>query len=279
MCEIIAEIASGHNGDVEMAKALIDSASRSGADIVKFQDWRADNVPDLDSDKGRYKRYEFQDEWYDELVPHCEESGVEFMTTCFNVDRVAFLASKGIKKIKIASISLTNDDLLMFAGLNFDEVIVSTAMHTREQVEHAIDLLETNAHEYTIMHCVANYPLAIEDANLARIDSLKGLVGDHGSVGYSDHSLDVGVAKVALCGGIKYIEKHFTLSRDLPQTPHQMYEGGPLITTHEISIEPNEMKEIAQFRDKVRLVMGSGLWVQNEVEQKIKDRYSKRYGI
>lgn len=278
MARIIAEIASCHNGDLELAKALIDSAAKNGADIVKFQDWRADNVPADDPDKQRYEKYQFKDEWYDVLIPFCEKSGVEFLTTCFNADRAEYLASKGLKRIKLASISLTNIELLMTAGANFEEVILSTAMHSQKEIEIAIDQLETSAHRYVIMHCVANYPLNLEDANLTRIDKLKSMVGPHGTVGYSDHSLNIDVAAVALSKGIEYLEKHFTLSRSLPQIPHQMYKDGPLVTTHSVSIEPHELRNLAIWRDCVEVVGGSGEFVSNEVEKGIRARYQTRYG-
>src|SRR3990167_11177587 len=98
MAKIICEIASGHNGDLELAKALIKSAADNGADIVKFQDWRADNVPSNDSDKERYKKYQFKDEWYPILIDYCRGQGVEFLTTVFNADRCKFQADLGIKR-------------------------------------------------------------------------------------------------------------------------------------------------------------------------------------
>ena len=277
---IIVETSSCHNGDLELAKALIKSASENGADIVKFQDWRASNVPDSDSDKKRYERYEFKDEWYPILVDYCKECGVEFLTTCFNVDRVEYLASLGLKKIKLASISLTNTELLMTAGANFEEVIISTAMHNKEEIEQAIQQLSSSVYKFTIMSCVANYPTLPKDANLERINELKKIVGDpeYASVGYSDHSLDLDVSKSAISMGIKYIEKHFSLSRYTPQIPHQMYKDGKYLTTHEISIEPHELRELADWRDKVELMQGVGEFKTNEVEDKIKERYQHRYG-
>lgn len=284
--KIIAEIASGHSGDLELAKALIRSAAENGADIVKFQDWRAENVPDSDSDKARYEKYQFPDEWYPILVPYCTEHGAEFLTTVFNTDRAKHLADLGLKRIKLASISLTNDELLLECCKHFDEVILSTAMNTREEIEHAVGLLADHGTYFSILHCVANYPTKPEDANLLRVEGLQYLLTEtvmedweYASVGYSDHSLDLDVAKAALCMDIKYLEKHFSLSRDLPQIPHQMYEGGPLVTTHQISIEPHELKELADWRDKVAVMKGDGQFTVNEVEQKIKSRYSKRYGV
>ena len=153
-------------------------------------------------------------------------------------------------------------------------------MHTKEEIEEAIDLLATNARKFTIMHCVANYPLDSKDANLNRINELKRMVEgqEYASVGYSDHSLDLDVAKTAIAMGVKYIEKHFSLSRYLPQTPHQMYKGGPMVTTHQVSIEPHELKELADWRDKVNVMMGNGEFSINGTEQLIRDRYSNRYG-
>lgn len=280
MTKIIAEIASCHNGDFLLAKALIKAAAENGADIVKFQDWRASNVPENDSDKKRYEKYEFKDEWYPELIEYCKEMEVEFLTTAFNVDRLQFLANLGLKKIKLASISLTNTDLLMFAGTHFDEVIVSTAMHSKEEIEEAVDVLATNAKKFTIMHCVANYPTMPKDANLERINELKKIVEgqEYASVGYSDHALDLNVAKAALAMGVEYIEKHFSLSRYLPQIPHQMYEDGPFVTTHQVSIEPHELKKLSEWRDIVVLMQGMREFALNRVEEKIKERYSNRYG-
>src|SRR3990167_8979165 len=277
---IICELASSHNGDLELAEALIYGAAINGADIVKFQDYRASNVSDNDSDKARYERYQFPDFWYEVLIPYCQEQGVSFLTTCFNKDRVKFLANLGLKKVKIASISMTNKELLLEAGANFEELIVSTAMHSKEETEDLIDLLATNAQKFVIMHCVANYPLNPQDAHLNRIDELKKMTEgiEQASVGYSDHSLDLSVSAVAMSKGIKYLEKHFSLSRYLPQIKHQMFEGGPLITTHQVSIEPNELQELSVLRDAIEVINGGNEFKTNEIEQKIKTRYAERYG-
>jgi len=279
--KLIAEISSCHNGDLDLAKALIHAVAQNApGSICKFQDWRADNVPIGDHDKKRYKLYQFPDEWYDILIPYCQENGVEFMTTVFNKDRVKFLASLGLRRVKIASISMTHKDLLLEAGANFEELIVSTAFHSREEIEETVDWLATNAHKFTLMACTANYPTLPEDANLARIDELKKMMEgqEYSSVGFSDHSLDNDVAKMALSKGITYLEKHFSLSRSLPQIPHTMYEGGSPTTTHAVSIEPHELRGLADWRDKVSIMQGSGEFAANEVEQAIKNKYENRYG-
>lgn len=271
--KIICEAASSWNGDPDLLKAMIKSASENGGDVFKIQDYRASNVPDDDSDKKRYEKYQMPDELYPQFIEWCKEFNIEPLTTCFNVDRCEFLASLGLKKIKLASISLTNIELIKACTDNFDEVIVSTAMHTKEEVEEAIELLAGSP--FTIMHCVANYPTLPKDANLERINELKKLAN---SVGYSDHSLNLDVAKTAIAMGVDYIEKHFSLSRYLPQIPHQMYEGGPLITTHQVSIEPHELKELSDWRDKVEVMKGKGEFKTNEIEDKIRSRYQNRYG-
>jgi N,N'-diacetyllegionaminate synthase len=279
--QIIAELASCHNGDLDLLKALVKAAAENGCDLVKVQDWRAKNVPEGDQDRQRYERYEFKDEWWPEFIRTCEENRVQPLTTCFNADRAEYLASLGLKTIKLASISLTNHDLILAAGAHFEEVIASTAMHSEDEISDAADLLASNCHKFTMMHCVANYPMHPTQANLARIDSLKKLLEgqEYASVGYSDHALDLDVAKAALSKGISYLEKHVSLSRYLPQIPHQMYEGGPMVTTHQVSIEPHELRELSEWRIKSAIMEGTGAFSNNEAESKIKAKYSNRYGV
>lgn len=277
---IIAEFASSWNSDPDLMLAMVKTAAASGVDICKLQDWQAKNVPDTDSDKARYERYQMRDEIYPLFFEACADAGVEPLTSCFNAERVDFLAQLGFKRVKIASVCLTNRELLMRAGSAFEEVIVSTGMSTCEEVEEAADILASNCKEFTMLACRANYPTEPKDANLSQIDSLKKMLEgqEYASVGFSDHALDLDVAKSAMSKGIKYLEKHFSLSRDLPQIPHVMYEGGTPMTTHQISIEPHELKELARWRDKVSLMEGIGEFKPNEVEGKIRSRYLGRYG-
>mgnify|MGYP001567576767 FL=1 len=277
---IIVEFASSWNADPDLMKAMIKAAAENGADICKLQDYRAKHISDSDSDKKRYEKYQMPDELYPQFIKWCKEYGVEPLTTCFNADRCEFLAGLGLKKIKLASISLTNTELIMAAGLHFEEVIVSTAMSSREEIEEAVDLLASNAQKFTIMACTANYPTKSEDANLERINAFKGLLEgqEYGSVGFSSHALDLDVDKIALCMDIKYLEVHFSLARELPQVPHRMFKDGPLVTTHSVSLIPYELKELSSWRDKVEIIKGNGTFQINEIESKIKDRYLTRYG-
>lgn len=278
--KIICEAASSWSGDPDLLKAMIKSASENGCDLFKTQDYRAKNVPDSDPDKARYEKYQMRDELYPKFIQWCKEFGVEPLTTCFNADRCKFLADIGFTKIKLASISLTNTELIMQAGLHFDEVIISTAMATQTEIEEAIDLLASNCKKFSIMACTANYPTKPENANLERINALKTILEgqEYASTGYSDHALDLDVSKCAISMGISYLEKHFTLSRNTEQIKHVMYEGGKPLTTHEISIEPYELKELSDWRDKVAVMKGDGEFKSNEIEKAIKNRYRGRYG-
>lgn len=288
MTKIIAEVASCHNGDLEMAKALIRAAAECGADIVKFQDWRANKIPKTDKDKKRYEELEFKDEWYPILIKECEKNGVEFLTTVFHKDRVGFLRKKGIKRVKISSVHFSNDELIFECGKNFDEVIISSGMHDSKDFEkfHSFVRSFFNIEPdtiYTLMHCVAEYPTKNQNANLHRIQTIKesllmedpiGVV----SVGYSDHTMGIEAPIIAISKGIKYLEKHFTLSRKLPQKKHTMARGKKSLTTHEIACEPHELKQICEWRDLIGRMNGSGKPKVSKEQRAIKQRYIKRYG-
>lgn len=136
--KIIAEIASSHNGDMELAKKMVRVAAESGVDMVKFQSWQSKNVADSDPDKARYASLELSDDAHISLKEECEENGVEFLTTCYDTGRIDFLKQLGLKKIKLASTDLKHFNFLKKIRDNFEEVIVSTGMSTKEEIEKAI---------------------------------------------------------------------------------------------------------------------------------------------
>jgi len=280
MTKIIAEFASSWNADPDLLKEMVKLASESGADICKVQDYKAKNVSESDPDKARYEKYQMKDELYPQFISWCKEYGVEPLTSVFNKDRLEYIASLGFKKCKIASVCLTNQELLMWAGLHFEEIILSTGMGTLEEIEKAADILATNAKKFTLLACTAEYPCETEHAGLKRMDTLKNLLDDqhYASVGYSSHALDLDVPKTAITKQAEYLEVHVTVSRETEQIRHQMYEGGPKITTHEIALEPQELKEVSEWRDKLTIMEGSGEFLPTETELKIRERYSGRYG-
>jgi len=273
MIKIIAEIASCHNGNIELAKKMIQEVAKTGVDIVKFQSWQAKNVSNSDPDKKRYESLELSDEAHFILKEECEKNGVEFMTTCYDGDRISFLKSLGLKKIKVASTDLKHFNFLQKLRDNFEEVIVSTGMSTEDEMRKAVDILKTG--KYTIMHCVSSYPCPLEKANLKKLLWLKTIAD---SVGYSDHVHGIEAALFSMGMGVNYIEKHFTLDQNMPQTAHTTGEGLKPITTHMIADKPEVFKELCKWREKYEIALGSGSLDLLPEEKLTREKYTGRLG-
>ncbi len=273
--KIIAEIASCHNGDLRMAKALVRAAAEAGVDVVKFQSWRASDVKDSDPDKKRYQELEFRDEWHKEIIAYCKECGVEFLTTIFDIKRIPFLKSLGLDSVKVASYDMKSYRLLEELKKNFKKIYVSTGGSYPEEVKKAAEVLK--GHDFTMLHCVLAYPTPLEQANLAKINWLKQFTK---SVGFSDHTFGTEAAKVAIAMGVDVVEKHFTLSRYMPQTLHSTSTdpNKKQTTTHEIAIEFHEMKEICDYAKLVEKIKGSGDTQPLKVEMGPREKYSGRLG-
>jgi sialic acid synthase SpsE len=271
--KIIAEIASSHNGDIELAKQMIKVAASTGVDIVKFQSWQSKNVADNDPDKERYKSLELSDEAHYILKKECKKNNVEFLTTCYDANRIEFLKQIGLKKIKLASTDLKHFKFLKKIRENFEEVIVSTGMSTKEEIEQAVEILKTG--KFTIMHCVSVYPCPLEKANLGKLLWLKTLTSE---VGYSDHTKGIEAPVFAMGMGVKYIEKHFTLDCNMSQIAHTVGKGIKPITTHSIASEPNTFKLLCDWRDKYEIILGSGNLGILPEEKLTRKKYTGRLG-
>jgi len=271
--KIIAEIASSHNGDTELAKKMILAAKNAGVDIVKFQSWQSKNVRDTDPDKKRYESLELSDEAHVILKKECDRLGVEFLTTCYDVARIPFLKKLGLKKIKVSSTDLKHFDFLKKLRANFHEVIVSTGMSTEEEIKKAYSILKKG--KFTLMHCVSVYPCPLEKANLGKLTWLKKLTPH---VGYSDHVLGNVAAILSLGIGIEYIEKHFTLDRNTPQTAHTVGKGIAPITTHSIADEPPVFKDLVEWRNKYVIAIGTGSLKLLPEEKLTRQKYTGRLG-
>ncbi|MFA6159994.1 MAG: N-acetylneuraminate synthase family protein [Parcubacteria group bacterium] len=271
--KIIAEIASSHNGDIELAKKMVRAAAKTGVDIVKFQSWQSKNVDDGDPDKQRYASLELSDEAHYILKEECEKNGVEFLTTCYDSGRIDFLKKIGLTKIKVASTDLKHFNFLKKLRDNFAEVIVSTGMSEKEEILKAINVLKTG--KYTIMHCVSVYPCPLEKANLKKLIWLKSVAD---SVGYSDHVLGVEAAVFSLGVGVDYVEKHFTLDRDMKQIAHTTGKGLKPITTHTIADEPGTFKSLCEWRNKYEIALGSGSLELLPEEKLTREKYTGRLG-
>ncbi len=259
---IIAEISSNHMGNMELASKMIEEAAKAGADFVKFQSWQEKTLIPSWTDRDWYKQTELSDDNHKFLIDECKKNNVEFLTTCFDRGRIDFLASLGMKYIKIASTDLASFTMLKEIRDAFEFPIVSTGMSTKEEIEEASKILSKKG-DFAILHCVSIYPTPPEKLNLQKMEWLKQFSK---FVGLSDHSLGVDGAKIALARGASFIEKHFTLHRNLPGKDHK------------ISILPNQLKSLCDFRDFIEKADGKLSFELSESELAVREKFVGRWG-
>lgn len=272
---IIAEAGVNHNGDINLAKKLIDVAVDAGVDYVKFQTFKANkivtkkaqrahyqnkNTENLDSQFEMLKKLELSEDNHHILIDYCNNKKIKFLSTGFDFDSLHFLKDIGINLAKIPSGEITNLPYLRKVAELFTTVILSTGMANMIEVQQASNILISNGvkkENLIVLHCNTEYPTPMEDVNLKAMLHIKKSLGVE--VGYSDHTLgiEVSIAAVAL-GGI-VIEKHFTLDRNLP---------GP---DHKASLEPNELKlMVSSIRNIEKALSGTGIKSPSKSELKNK---------
>lgn len=254
-CFIIAEAGSNHDGKLDQAKELIDIAADSGADAVKFQVFVADEMAaKTESEIARvdiagcktlhelYKSLEIPQEWLAELASYAGERGIIFLCTPFYEQAVDELDKIGAPAFKVASFELVHLPLLRYIARKGKPIILSTGMANLGEVEDAIAAIISEGNEQIVLlHCGSGYPHRVEDVNLAAMDTLKQAFSY--PVGYSDHTLGITIPVAAVARGAKAIEKHFTISRDLP---------GP---DHSFALEPPELKMmVREIRDTEKAI-------------------------
>jgi len=256
---IIAEAGINHNGDFDLAIQLIKKAKEAGADCVKFQTFRYTSSESKNSTmpgyftgrlscknkKEWYDSIEFSVEQFRALKDYCLELDIAFLSTACDVEGLHILEEIGAEAIKIASADMNNDYLLSFLGKTGIPAIFSTGMSTLEEIRHGIETyLSNGGGKFAITQCTSQYPTPYEDINLRAMNTLKREF--RCPVGLSDHSEGIYIPIAAVAMGAKIIEKHFTISRDLPGVDHPM------------SIEPPEFAEMVQGIRKVELALGTG---------------------
>ena len=274
---IIAEAGVNHNGSIETALKLIDAAVEAGADAVKFQTFKADNLVIKGSRKAKYqsdntddsdqytmlKQLELSNDEHVVLANHCKEQSIEFMSTGFDEESIELLIKLGIQRIKVPSGEITNTPFLKFLASKQLPMILSTGMATLDEVEEAVQVireqqspeLQSRTAGLTILHCTSSYPAPLESVNLNAMKTLAEYFGL--PVGYSDHTEGTLVAPMAVAMGAKVIEKHFTLDRTMP---------GP---DHKASLEAQELKDMIADIRAVELAFGSGIKVPTDAEQDV----------
>ena len=249
---IVAEAGANHDCKLEQAKQLIDVAANAEADAIKFQTFSADKIVAKTGSKAGYmekasekesvyeifKRIELPHEWHHELAEYAIKKGLIFLSSPFDEEAVDLLDELGVPAFKVASGELTNFPLIKYIARKGKPLIVSTGAANMDEVGEAVSVIKgTGNKKIVLLHCVANYPAAPEDANLLAMSALKQKFKL--PVGYSDHTRGIAAPLAAVALGAVMIEKHFTLSRKLP---------GP---DHFYAIEPNELKAMV---DSIRAV-------------------------
>ena len=272
---IIAEAGVNHNGDMETAKRLVDAAAEAGADAVKFQMFKADklaassavmaeyqkkNTESSESQQSMLRKLELSEDDHIELQKYCEEKGIDFLSSPFDVDSMRFLLSIGMDIIKIPSGEITNFPYLREAAKSNKCIILSTGMCTMKEVHAAVDVLEQysddsmiNDGKLTLLHCNTQYPTPYCDVNLKAMKSLHDEFGCE--VGYSDHTLGIEIPIAAVAMGASVIEKHFTLDKNMP---------GP---DHKASLEPDELKAMVSAIRNIDVALGDGIKQVTDSEQ------------
>ena len=257
---IIAEAGVNHNGSLEMAFELIDAASDAGADVVKFQTFKAENLLTRSAAKADYqldttdvqetqfemiKKLELTYDMHLELISRCKDKGIRFSSTGFDSSSVDVLLELGVDFLKVPSGEITNLPYLRHVGTKGMPVILSTGMCTMQEVASALEILEkagARKHDITVLHCNTEYPTPMEDVNLRAMLSMQKELGV--KVGYSDHTLGIEVPVAAVALGATVIEKHFTLDRTME---------GP---DHAASLEPGELKQMVYSIRNIEKAMG-----------------------
>lgn len=257
---VIAEAGVNHDGDLAAAKQLIDVAAAAGADAVKFQTFRAEQLVTAEAAKADYqtratggdesqlemlRKLELSFDAFRELSAHCETRGILFLSTPFDEGAADFLDSLGMPAFKIPSGEITNLPLLDHIARKGKPMIVSTGMATLGEVEAAIETIQAAGNDRVIvLQCVSNYPADPSDANLRAMQTMRDALGV--PTGYSDHTLGIEVSLAAAALGACVIEKHFTLDRT---------RRGP---DHAASLEPAELQAMIAGIRVVERALGDG---------------------
>ena len=267
---IIAEAGVNHNGSIELAKRLIDRAAEAGADAVKFQSFKAENLVTKTAKKAEYqetatgvaenqfqmiKKLELDYEKHGELMKYCQEKGIMFLSSSFDLASIDLLHKLELEIFKIPSGEITNLPYLRKIGKLKKKVILSTGMSTLGDIEQALDILRENGtDDITVLHCNTEYPTPMKDVNLNAMNTIRDAFKVE--VGYSDHTLGIEIPIAAVALGATIIEKHFTLDKTME---------GP---DHRASLEPNELKAMVTAIRNIENAMGDGVKELTESESK-----------
>lgn len=275
---IIGEIGINHQGDINIAKRLIDIAAAAGCDAVKFQKRNPDVcVPEEQKNKPRswqgeemtYLEYKYKVEFgkaeYDEIDKYCKNKGIAWSASPWDLDSLAFLNEYDIPFIKIPSAMLTNWELLRKSVATGKQVIFSTGMSTQAEIDHAVEVLRiakkdfNNQHPIGLLHCNSTYPAPIDELNLSGIKTLAEKYDDF-VIGYSGHEYTLGTTVASVLLGAKIIERHITLDRNM--------EG----SDHSASVTPWGLFKLVNGIRELEQAYGDGVIQVTESEKPVREK-------
>jgi N-acetylneuraminate synthase/N,N'-diacetyllegionaminate synthase len=268
----IAEAGVNHNGDVELAKELIEIAAEAGANAVKFQMFTADRLATENAPRADYqrettenssqfemlKRYELGQAEHERLKRQCERRGITFLSTPFDRHSADLLDELGVSRFKIGSGEIDNHPLLTHIARLGRPMIVSTGMSTMDEVHDAYDVIRSidSNIDLTFLHCTSEYPTALENVNLRAMETMTSELPV--PIGYSDHTPHVETPAFAAAAGAAVVEKHITTDKTLP---------GP---DHEFALEPAELSRAVRLVRNATAARGSSEKVPTEGERGVK---------
>lgn len=266
---IIAEAGVNHNGSLELAYKMVDSAKNASVDCIKFQTYKSHNIVSKNASKADYQKentgdgaqidmlqsLELSYEDFSNLKNYCDRVGIRFISTPFDLESIAFLDSLDIPFWKIPSGEVTNFPYLKAIAKTGRPVIMSTGMCDIEEIRNAVDvLIQYGTTEIKLLHCNTEYPTPFEDVNLNAMKTIKDTFGYE--VGYSDHTKGIEVPIAAVAMGATIIEKHFTLDRNME---------GP---DHKASLEPDELAQMIKSIRNIEKALGSNIKTPSDSEKK-----------
>ena len=270
---IIAEAGVNHNGKLALAKELIKAAKKCGADIIKFQKFKADNLVTKFAKLANYqkknlkknlqykmlRKLELKDQDYKELYKFSKKNKIHFLCSCFDEESLRFLKFTKNSIIKIPSGEITNLPLMKYAGSLKKKIILSSGMSTINEISFALKTLiksGTKKKNITLLHCNTDYPTKIKDVNLGAFKELKNKFGL--KLGYSDHTTSQEVPIIAVALGARVIEKHFTINKNF---------NGP---DHKASFNPDEFKTLVKNIRNIEIILGKNKKFVTSSEKKNK---------
>ena len=268
---IVAEVNSSHNGDVDLARAMVDAAAEAGCHCVKFQSWSAESLyaaeyyKENPISKRFFLRFSLSEEELKSMANYCRQQGIQFSSTPYSKREVDFLLDEcGAPFVKIASMDLNNYPYLRYVGKKNAPIVLSTGMSTMEEVKKAVETIEEVGNsQICLLHCISIYPPDLNTIHLKNIIGLRDLFPNY-PIGFSDHSIGCEIANAATALGAVLIEKHLTLDHKKIGMDNQM------------AMEPGDLKNLVRGCNNIYEAMGhkERVLMEAEIEQKKKMRRS-----